>query len=152
MISKELITKLVIEAIQDKEGYFLVEVKVSATNSIKVFLDADKAVSIKDCIAVSRHIEKNLDRDSEDFELEVSSPGMDQPFKVFRQYVKNLGRKVKVIEKDGKETEGILKEASEEGITIQKEPTKKKNETEENLLVHINFNLIKETKKIITFK
>ena len=152
MISKKLITKLVIEAIQDKEGYFLVEVKVSATNSIKVFLDADKAVSIKDCIAVSRHIEKNLDRDSEDFELEVSSPGMDQPFKVFRQYVKNLGRKVKVIEKDGKETEGILKEASEEGITIQKEPTKKKNETEENLLVHINFNLIKETKKIITFK
>lgn len=152
MISKELITKLVIEAIQDKEGYFLVEVKVSATNSIKVFLDADKAVSIKDCIAVSRHIEKNLDRDSEDFELEVSSPGMDQPFKVFRQYLKNLGRKVKVIEKDGKETEGILKEASEEGITIQKEPTKKKNETEENLLVHINFNLIKETKKIITFK
>jgi len=152
MISKKLITKLVIEAIQDKEGYFLVEVKVSATNSIKVFLDADKAVSIKDCIAVSRHIEKNLDRDSEDFELEVSSPGMDQPFKVFRQYVKNLGRKVKVIEKDGKETEGILKEASEEGIAIQKEPTKKKNETEENLLVHINFNLIKETKKIITFK
>jgi len=152
MISKELITKLVIEAIQDKEGYFLVEVKVSATNSIKVFLDADKAVSIKDCIAVSRHIEKNLDRDSEDFELEVSSPGMDQPFKVFRQYLKNLGRKVKVIEKDGKETEGILKEASEEGITIQKEPTKKKNETEENLLVHINFNQIKETKKIITFK
>jgi len=152
MISKELITKLVIEAIQDKEGYFLVEVKVSATNSIKVFLDADKAVSIKDCIAVSRHIEKNLDRDSEDFELEVSSPGMDQPFKVFRQYLKNLGRKVKVIEKDGKETEGTLKEASEEGITIQKEPTKKKNETEENLLVHINFNLIKETKKIITFK
>ena len=152
MISKDLITKLVLEAIQDKEGYFLVEAKVSATNSIKVFLDADQAVSIKDCIGVSRHIEKNLDRDAQDFELEVSSPGMDQPFKVFRQYVKNLGRKVKVLEKEGKETEGVLKEATEAFITIEKEPSKKKKDPEENLLVQINFNSIKETKKIITFK
>jgi ribosome maturation factor RimP len=77
---------------------------------------------------------------------------MDQPFKVFRQYLKNIGRKVKVIEKDGKETEGVLKEANEEGVTLEKEASKKKSLPLENLLVHINFNNIKETKKIITFK
>ena len=140
------------EKIQEKEGYFLVEVKVSATNSIKVFIDSEGAVSISDCIAVSRHIEKNLDRETQDFELEVSSPGMDLPFKVFKQYTKNIGRKVKVLEKDGKETEGVLKEVTEVFITLEKEASKKKKATEENLLVQINFNNIKETKKIITFK
>ena len=140
------------EKIQEKEGYFLVEVKVSATNSIKVFIDSEGAVSISDCIAVSRHIEKNLDRETQDFELEVSSPGMDLPFKVFKQYTKNIGRKVKVLEKDGKETEGVLKEVTEVFITLEIEASKKKKATEENLLVQINFNNIKETKKIITFK
>ncbi|MBX7182090.1 MAG: ribosome assembly cofactor RimP [Bacteroidia bacterium] len=152
MISKDLISRLAMEKIQEKEGYFLVEVKVSATNSIKVFIDSEGAVSISDCIAVSRHIEKNLDRETQDFELEVSSPGMDLPFKVFKQYTKNIGRKVKVLEKDGKETEGVLKEVTEVFITLEIEASKKKKATEENLLVQINFNNIKETKKIITFK
>jgi ribosome maturation factor RimP len=155
MISKNSITALVEQALDGKEGYFIVEVKVSATKAIKVFIDNDKHVSIADCVAVSRFIEKSLDREVEDFELEVSSPGMDQPFRVFRQFLKALNRQVKVLEKDGTETEGVLKVATEEFVEIEMEAKKTKKaklETELPKLKKINQNNIKEIKKIITFK
>ena len=142
------------QAIEGKEGFYLVEIKVSATNAIKVFIDNDKHIVIADCIAVSRFIEKNLDREVEDYELEVSSPGMDQPFRVFRQYIKAIGRTVKVIEKNGTETEGILKTATEESIGVEIEAKKKnkKQEAEPAKTVNISISNIKEIKKTITFK
>src|SRR5665213_3445944 len=80
---------------------FLVDVTVSASNKIKVTIDNFEGLAIDECVNMSRWIESQLDRDTEDFELEVSSPGLDQPFKVIRQYQKNIGKEVDVKFIDG---------------------------------------------------
>ena len=76
--------------------YFIVEVNVSSSNAIRVEIDGDKGVNIADCVQISRHIEGSLDREEQDFELTVSSAGMDQPFKILRQYQRYLNRIVTV--------------------------------------------------------
>ena len=79
MISKEKVTELALEKIKELD-YFLVDVKISATNEITVLFDKNDGVVIDDCLKVSRHIEGNLDRDIEDYQLTVCSPGIDKPF------------------------------------------------------------------------
>ena len=157
MISKREIIKLAEERINElNNGNYLVAVDISAKNSIKVKMDnINQGDSIKDCVSVSRNIEHNLDREKEDFELQVSSPGLDQPFVVINQYLKNLGNKVTVTTTNNTVLIGELLEANKKEITlkeikIKKNTTTKKKEIIENIH-QIMMSEIKETKLIISF-
>ncbi len=147
MISEQKVRALVEEKIAET-GAYLVDVKVSATNQIKVFIDNPAGLSIKECVGVSRHVEGNLDREIEDYELEVSSPGLTQPFKVRQQYEKNVGRDVTVITADGQKVTGKLLATDDEGFKVL-EKAKKKEEPKE---IGFNYNDVKETKVVISFK
>lgn len=150
MISKERVKELALEKITEL-GYFLVDVKVSATNEITVLFDKDDGVVVKDCLHVSRHIEGNLDRDIEDYQLTVCSPGIDKAFVVTEQYQKNIGRDVKVKTTEGEKIIGKLISFDEELIVETKTKQKKKKDL---LIEQINIPIdkIKETKLIIKFK
>ncbi len=155
-----MITKQQIEGlIQDKfeeHNCFLVELEVSGENVISLEIDSLVGITVQECMAFSRAIEGELDREVEDFELKVSSPGLDKPFRVKEQYQKNIGRDVKVVPVDGIVVKGELKEVNVEGVLVEysvKERIegRKKKETivkQEK----INFNNIKETTVIISFK
>lgn len=130
MITKEEIEKSVEVAIGETD-YFLVEVKVAAGNKISVYIDSDEGVSIDACARVSKHIEADFDRDVEDFELQVSSPGLGQPFKVLKQYIKNIGKDVRVILKDGATFDGKIDKVENDTLVLQsvlleKQPGQKK--------------------------
>lgn len=120
MISKAKVTEIVNEWLAEKE-YFLVDVSVSADNCVSVEIDHAEGVWIEDCVLLSRHIEANLDRDVEDYELEVGSAGIGQPFKVLRQYINHIGKEVEVLAKDGKKYRGIMARADETefAVTVQ---------------------------------
>ncbi|MBQ7967494.1 MAG: ribosome assembly cofactor RimP [Bacteroidaceae bacterium] len=120
MISKAKVTEIVNEWLAEKEC-FLVDVSVSADNCVSVEIDHADGVWIEDCVLLSRHIEANLDRDVEDYELEVGSAGIGQPFKVLRQYINHIGKEVEVLAKDGKKYRGIMARADEAefAVTIQ---------------------------------
>lgn len=112
-------------ALGQHPGIFLVELHISVANSIKIVLDGDREVSVKDCVAISRAIEGALDREEADFRLEVASAGVGSPLKFPRQYRKNLGRKLEVQLGEGEKHEGTLTQVSEAGITLewkQREP------------------------------
>jgi ribosome maturation factor RimP len=153
MISKQKIADLIEEHLTGTDK-FLVDFSVSTSNHIIVFIDGDNGVTISDCVALSRKIESNLDRETEDFELDVSSAGLDLGLRVKRQYVKNIGRSVDVKLNDNTKITGILKAVDENTITIELFPTKKKKKTDEiiDLTKIIDFKDIKETKVVITFK
>ena len=101
------------------EGGFLVDVTVSDGGDIRVWVDAEEGMPISRCVAISRLIEGNLDRDVEDFALQVSTPGLDQPLKLRPQYDKNVGRVVSVHQHDGHAVEGTLTAVSDEGIVLE---------------------------------
>lgn len=156
MIQEETIVRLVKEKLEGTSK-FLVEVKVKPSNKILIFIDdSAQGLAISDCVELSRYIESHLDREKEDFELEVSSPGMDQPLLVFQQYTKSIGRQVAVILKDGVKHVGKLIAADENGIVVEKtykertDPSKKKKEliTEH---IQIRFPEMKETRKMVSF-
>jgi ribosome maturation factor RimP len=98
---------------------FLVDLKVSADKSIKVVLDGDEEVNVKDCINISRAIEGALNIDEENFSLEVASAGVGSPLKFQRQYYKNIGRKLEVISTNGLKFEGVLTDVKEDSIALQ---------------------------------
>jgi ribosome maturation factor RimP len=98
---------------------FVVDVRVSEGNAISILLDDDEGTSIAKCIALSRHLEDELDRDAEDFSLDVSSPGLDQPLKMHRQYQKNIGRDVQLKIREAGKVAGKLIAATEDEIIIQ---------------------------------
>ena len=151
----EVIRQIVEDFIQETE-IFLVSVEVKPGNIIVVEIDSDNSVSIDDCIALNKFIESKLDRDIEDYELEVGSAGISQAFKILRQYRKNIGNEVEVLTKAGKKWQGILKDAGEEKmiLTIKKqekpEGAKRKITVEEDLT--FTYDEIKYTKYIIKFK
>jgi len=152
MIKEKQIKKLIDSQLQGTDK-FLVDIIVKRGNSILVFIDGDEGVKLQDCIDLSRHIESNLDRDYEDFSLNVSSHGLDQPLKLLRQYKKNEGRGLSVLLSDGSKRKGKLIMAKEDGITILPEPEKKKKKTEKEIKEEfISFDQVKESKLIITFK
>jgi len=132
-------------------GLFLVAVKVSSANRITVMADKNDGITIEECVAIHRHIENNLDRDKEDFELQVSSPGLDLPFSVIEQYYKNQGRKVEVIENDGTKLTGILKNVTAGGFELETE-VKIKGKTKELKDISFNFDQIKTTRIFLTIK
>lgn len=115
---KDKVELLLNKALQENPSLFLVNLTIGADNGIKVVLDGDEGVSLQDCVDVSRAIEHNLDREEEDFSLEVTSAGATSPLTLPRQYNKNIGRKLQVRTTSG-ELEGTLVEASENSITLE---------------------------------
>ena len=134
---------------------YLVNVTVSADNVIVIEIDNDNAVGIEDCAALSRYIEEQLDRDTEDFELEVSSPGISSPFKLVRQYVKNIGNKTEIMLKNGIRLTGTLKSADENAVVITVEEKKKNEDKLKTIVLEdriYTYSEIEYTKNIIRFK
>ena len=107
---------------------FLVDLKITSDNRIYVSIDGDNGIVIDDCIALSRAIENSLDRDAEDFALNVASAGLDTPLKLQRQYRKNVGRDLAVDTAEGEHLEGVLAEADETGIALRPFGRKKAND------------------------
>lgn len=162
MITKQIVEQLANERIAERElDVYIVDINIGPAYQIVVELDSENGgVAITDCIAISRNIEHNLDREEQDFSLEVASADISKPFKVLKQYIKNIGRAVEVKPlttndyKSGK-LEGVLKSATEEEIVITTrekkriEGRKKKEWVEEDHTFKMNE--VKETKIIITF-
>ena len=117
MIDKNVVKKLVEECLQDKE-YFLVSIEISPDDRIVVEIDHADGVWIEDCVALSKYIEDYLNRDEEDYELEVGSAGLGQPFKVPQQYINFIGKEVEVLDADGKKVKGILKAVEGNDFTV----------------------------------
>ena len=155
MIDKEVVTQLVNEWLKDKE-YFLVDLTISSDDRIVVEIDHAEGVWIEDCVELSRFIESHLSRDEEDYELEVGSAGIGQPFKVLQQYLNHIGKEVEVLAKDGKKYTGVLTEASREEIKIQTQQKVKPEGAKRPKLVdvEVTFNMeeVKQTKYLISFK
>jgi len=150
MIEKSKIQDLVKEFIKGTE-LFIVAVKVSSSNKITVLADTMEGITIDECVDIHRHIESNLDRDIEDFELQVSSPGLDQPFGVIEQYYKNEGKKVEVIDNDGSKYSGILKNVSNGGFELETE-LKIKGKPKEVKDISFNLDQVKSVRIVLTIK
>ena len=143
------------EWLADKE-YFLVDVVIGKDDKITVEIDHAEGVWIEDCAELSRHIENGLNGEADDYELEVGSAGLGQPFKVLQQYQNHIGMEVEVLTKDGKKLKGILKEATEEAFTVSVSKKEKKEGAKRPVLVEddmrFTYDSIKYTKYIIKFK
>ena len=113
------IKTLLKQALEENPSLFLIDLKISLENNIKVVLDGDDEVSLNDCIKISRVIEHNLDREVVDFSLEVTSAGVGEPLSNRRQYLKNIGRKLKVETPAGNSFQGTLVESKEKDFTIR---------------------------------
>jgi ribosome maturation factor RimP len=154
MIDKELIKNLVAEKLKGTD-YFLVNLFVSQDNLIAVEIDRDSGVNIDDCVALNRYIEESLDREKEDFELEVGSSGITSPFKIVRQYIKNIGNEVEMLLKSGIKLTGILKAADDQGATITVEKKIKSGNARQRTTVEedrtYSYDEIKYTKYLIRF-
>jgi ribosome maturation factor RimP len=141
--------KTLFEQWQKDELVFLVDLTVKPGNKITVLIDRIGGLNITDCVELSRFIEGSLDRDKDDFELSVSSPGADAPFKVLKQYQKNIGRNVKIITKNDEIATGKLIKLEGNSIEIEPEKGKKNKVAVANTF---EINNIKEIKVIISFK
>lgn len=117
MITKEQILTLVNEAIENTD-VFIVEVLVSTSNKITILIDTPAGITIDKCVDVSRYVEHKLDRETEDFALDVSSPGLEMPLKVHEQYLKNIGREL-IIEYSGNKITGKLLEVLADTIIVE---------------------------------
>ncbi len=150
------IQQLVLDQIEGTE-YFLVDIVLSPSRSkIQVFIDSDKGADIDMCAKISRFLEKNLEAKGlvgEKYLLEVSSPGIGNPFKVLRQYYKAIGRHIAVNLLDNTVVEGILAEANEQSITLHVHTNNKnkKKPQQEPQLVAFSFEQIKQVKEILFF-
>ncbi|MGV8095513.1 MAG: ribosome assembly cofactor RimP [Mangrovibacterium sp.] len=153
MIDRNLIIQLTEEKL--KKDQFIVEVTVGQANQISVLLDSDIGITIDDCIKISRYIEGNLDRETEDFELQVSSAGLGQPFKIYRQYIKNLESEVEVAFMNGQKQTGILKKVDESGFDLEISKNEKVEGQKKKQLItrlqRISFDEIKTVKNIVKF-
>lgn len=154
MIKKQHIIDLTEQHLEGTDK-FIVEVKVASGNKIEVYIDAPKHITISDCVTLSRYLEQHLDREKEDFELQVSSPGATESFKVLQQYKKYLNTKVQVTTKEGKKHEGLLMSANENEFVIQETRREKKivGKGNQTVVEHITltYQQIKETKSVLPF-
>jgi len=146
MIEKIKILELVNQALEGSDK-FLVSLKITPDNRIYVDIDGDNGITIDDCIELSRAIESQLDREEEDFALDVSSAGADQPLKLVRQYRKNIGRDVEVVYLDGEKVEGELTGADDELFTLRTHGSKKQAPQE----LQIAYRDVKSTRVSIKF-
>ena len=155
MIDKNKVKDLVSEWLEGKE-YFLVDLTIDDQNKITVEIDHKDGVWIEDCCELSKFIESQLDREVEDYELEVGSAGIGQPFKVLQQYINSVGYDVEILTSDGKKMEGNLKEADENGFVVivtekQKIEGKKRPQMVE-VEKPFKYDEVKWVKSIIDFK
>lgn len=155
MTDKKLVTDLVNEWLEGKE-YFLTDVNISPDNRIVVEIDHEEGVWIEDCVELSRFIEAHLDRDEEDFELEVGSAGIGQPFKVLRQYEIHVGESVETLAADGRKYTGILKEVTPDCFVVTvREKVKEEGAKRPKMVdrdVTLRYDEVKWTKYLIDFK
>lgn len=155
MISKTLVESLVSQWLEDKE-YFLTDLAISTDNRIVIEIDHEEGVWIEDCVDLSRYVENGLDRDAEDFELEVGSAGIGQPFKVLRQYEIHQGDNVEVLTNEGRKLTGVLTNVTPEGFgLVVTEKVKREGDKRPHLEereVPLNFDQVKWTKYLIDFK
>ena len=153
MINTENIEKIIKDWTEDKDIFF-VALSIGSGNTIKVILDKPEGITIDECVLISRMIEAKLNRDEEDYELQVSSPGLDTPFKVIEQYYKNIGNEIEVITQDGLKNKGILNKVTDKGIELgikaRVKKEKKKKVIHKN--ISLDFNQIKTAKTVIAFK
>ena len=119
MTFKEKAYKLLEAALDSRPDLFLIEYKVSIDNHISILLDGDEGVNLKSCVEISRQIEHNLDREVHDFSLEVASAGVGNPLQKTRQYLKNMGRRLRVEREAMPTLEGKLIDSNEYGFTLQ---------------------------------
>ena len=155
MIAKNVVRNLVEAWLQDKE-YFLVDVEISPDDRIVVEIDHADGVWIEDCVELSRYIEDRLDRDEEDYELEVGSAGLGQPFKVPQQYVNFIGKNVEVLDSDGKKVKGVLKSVDGNDFTVTVAEKVKQEGKKRPVLTDVDhtyqMDKVKYTKYLISFK
>jgi len=155
MIETNVVRKLVDEWLEDKD-YFLTDLTISPDDRIVVEIDHQDGVWIEDCVALSRFIEDGLDRDAEDFELEVGSAGIGQPFKVLRQYEIHEGETVEVLTEEGKKMEGILSNVTPEHFTVTvQEKVRIEGKKRPEMVdrdVTFSYDDVKSTKYVINFK
>jgi len=154
MIDKNELTTVVNKALESTK-MFLVDIKVSADNVIDVQLDSMESITIDDCIAVNNAVHEAFDQDVEDYELTVGSYSLTEPFKVLKQYQKNLGGEVEVLTADGKKLKGTLSEVTEEGFTVTVATKTKVEGKKRPEMVDVEHNFkydeIKYTKNILQF-
>ncbi|HKH62293.1 MAG TPA: hypothetical protein VKA49_15730 [Flavitalea sp.] len=150
----QAIERMLETTLANDPSYFIVEVKIKPTSNIKVFLDGDNGISIEKCVFYNRILYKKIEESGMfpdgDFSLEISSPGLDEPLKLLRQYRKNVGRKVEVVLRDGVKIEGKLVEVFDAHIIV--EEIKGKNKKQEIIQHNFPFENIKSTKIQIVFK
>lgn len=155
MTFKDKVNSVVASVLEEREDWFLIELKIDDANKINIVLDGDNGVNLQDCIAINRAVEANLDREEQDFSLEVASAGVSRPLQMPRQYVKNIGRKLAVKIIQGELIEAEIIAANESEITLrwmareQKKVGKGKETVEK--LVTLPYSDIKEAKVIISF-
>ena len=155
MIDRDVVKNLVNEWLEDTE-YFIVDIQISHDNSIVVEIDHADGVWIDDCVELSKYIEDRLDRDKEDFELEVGSAGLGQPFKVPQQYINFVGKDVEVLDADGRKTKGVLKEVDGNRFVVTTKekvtPEGKKRPVLTDVDKTFEMDKVKYTKYLISFK
>lgn len=155
MILKDTVNQIITDYLKDTD-YYLVDLNITPDNRISIEIDAFDGVSIDFCVRLNHFIESKLDREEEDYELEVSSAGLTEPFKVLKQYEKNIGNEVVVLTKTGKKISGILTKANEASFTVQIEKMEKPQGAKRKVKVteDISFSYpdIKTTKYIYRFK
>ena len=154
-MEQKKVLDLINEALQENASLFLISATISVDSKIKVIVDGDEAVPLKECIRISRHIEHNLDREAEDFSLEVTTAGASEPLKLKRQYKKNIGRILQVRLNDNTKIEGTLTEILDNTISLSWKAREPKPIGKGKITVTKNasiaFDNIKESKVKIIF-
>lgn len=155
MVTIQQVESLILDKLES-DGVFVVDILVSSSNRISVTLDSENGIPISYCIDISRLIEHNLDREVEDFALDVSTAGLDQSLKLPRQYKKNIGREVDVITNEDKRLTGKLIEVTDAGFTIEtEEKVKLEGKKKKELRITpqmFKFEDVKSVKIIVSFK
>jgi len=154
MTIEQKVSELVEQQIADRADLFLVDVKMHSNGKLIILVDGDSGIGIADCVAISRYVGFHLEEENtieQAYNLEVSSPGIDTPLKLKRQYEKNIGRNLGIKLAEGVKREGKLLQVAEDGITIE-EKIKEKGKKAELVESVIPFDQIAETKVLISFK
>ncbi len=151
---EQRVQELVLEKISDRSDLFIVSIHMKGNGVLEILMDGDQGIAIEDCVKISRHVGFHLEEEeviATAYRLEVSSPGIDSPLVLVRQYEKNIGRSVQVKTPEGEKREGKLLEVSSTAITIE-ESKKEKGKKAELIQAVIPFEQITETKVLISFK
>lgn len=154
MIDKNALKEFIERSLEGSDLY-LVDLTIGSQNEITVEIDSDTSVDIDKCVELTRAIEKAFDREKEDYDLEVGSSGLTSPFKVKRQYDKNIGNEVEVLARDGKKYKGMLRSAGDESFTIVSEEKVKPDGAKRPVLEKTDrtfrYDEVKYTKYILQF-